>query len=85
MFSGGGGSMATMPKDIIGLVGIQIRNMFTFFATTLLTLRQLKKNDGVEYYTDNRVKMKHNILTLDILMKHTLPFNYFKQFIEENK
>ena len=74
----GGGSYQTRFGDIIGLAGIQVRNMCTFFATTLLTLRQLKKNEGVEYYVDNRVKMKHNILTLDILMQHTLPFNYFK-------
>lgn len=74
----GGGADVNRVHDKLGLIGIQIRNMLTFFATTLLTLRQLKKNEGVEYHADNRVKMKQNILSLDVLMSHTLPFNYFK-------
>lgn len=64
---------------------IQVRDMATFFATTLLTLRQLRKDGDTEHHTDNRVKMKQNILNLEALMSHTLPFNHFKEFLNTSK
>ena len=63
---------------------ILLRNIATFIATTFWTLRLVHKNDTT-YYTDQRISFKSSILNLDVIMTHSLTFNYFKNFIHEKK
>ena len=65
-------------------IAIQLRNFLTFVATTGLTIWALKYKSEVQYSTDNRIRNKLGILDLDIIMTHTLPFDYFKTFISDN-
>ena len=58
--------------------------MVTFFGTTLWTLFSARtKLEGVNYYNDERIKIKDDVLTLDILMTHSLPYEHFKRFIHD--
>ena len=43
---------------LIGTILIEVRNLTTFLATTTLTLNNVRKGDFVDYYDDNRLKMK---------------------------
>lgn len=62
-------------------IGILLRNLFTFYATTLITLYAIQFKKQVEYGSDQRLNTKLNILNLDIIMKHQLPFAYFKKYM----
>jgi hypothetical protein len=61
-----------------------MRNLLTFFATTLFTLHNHYYKDEIEYTNDNRVYQKLNILNLEVIMTHQLPFNYFSQFVRDH-
>lgn len=65
--------------NILGYFLILLRDIVSFFSTTLWTLYSaFTKLEGVNYHNDERVKMKEDIVTLDILMNHSLPYLHFK-------
>ena len=68
----------------IPFVAILLRNISTFLATTFWTLWLVNKRN-TSYYKDERINLKSNALNLEVLMTHSLPFNYFKNFIHEKK
>lgn len=64
------------------MIGILLRNLCTFYATTLFTLYSVKFKEEVNYNTDQRITTKLSILNLDVVMTHRMPFTYFKQFVQ---
>ena len=64
--------------------GIVFRNLSTFYATTLFTLHSMKFTDETDYNTDSRFNTKLNILNLDVIMTHKMPYSSFKEFINEH-
>ena len=36
-------------------------------------------------YTDNRINEKLQVMTIDTIMTHTMPFSYFKHYIKSTK
>jgi len=66
------------------LLGILCRNLGTFYATTLFTLYALKYSQQAEYNPDKRIATKLSILNLDVVMTHTMPFQCFKQYIQQH-
>ena len=64
--------------------GIVARNLFTFYATTLFTLYSLTYKDQTDYNLDARFNTKLNILNLDVIMTHKMPYSSFKEFISEH-
>ena len=65
----------------LGTLGIQMRNLLTFLATTTFTLYNLYFRDEMQYTQDNRISSKLMILNLEVIMTHQLPFNYFREFV----
>lgn len=63
------------------LLGILLRNVCTFYAMTLYTLYTVMFKRNVDYAVDKRQNLRLNILTLDIIMTHQMPFQKFKEFI----
>ena len=59
--------------------GVVIRNLLTFFATTLFALNSVRQYlHGSDFHSDERVKIKEEVLTLHLLMTHALPYKHFK-------
>lgn len=63
------------------LFGILARNLFTFYATCLFTLHTAITKKDVEYGSDRKFNLRLNVLNLDIIMTHQMPFQYFKLFV----
>ena len=55
-------------------IGIQARNMMTFLATTLPALFQSKFEREGQFNNDKKVVTKISILSLDVIMTHSMPF-----------
>lgn len=60
------------------MFGILARNLCTFWAMTLFTLWDVKFKEQIDYGGDQRINNKLNVLNLNIIMTHQLPFSYFK-------
>ena len=61
--------------------GIVARNLLTFYSTTLFTLYSLKYKSQTDYNMDARFNTKLNILSLDVIMTHKMPYSAFKAYI----
>lgn len=75
-------STGTMILRWLIFFGIIARNVGTFFAITLFTVYSVKSKDQIDYGGDQRINNKLNVLNLNIIMTHNLPFSYFKDFIQ---
>ena len=64
--------------QLLGTFGIQLRNLFTFWTTTLFTLHHAYYRNDIQYEQDTRIYSKLSSLNLEVIMTHTLPFNYFR-------
>jgi hypothetical protein len=68
-----------------GNFGIQLRNIFTFFATTLFTLYSVYSGKTqVENFQDKRITSKLGILNLEVIMTNKLPFDFFRNFVQNH-
>ena len=71
-------------KSWLIMLCILARNLCTFYAQSLRTLYDAKySDDKAVFSTDDRVHKKLGILDLDVIMRNTVPFNKFRQFITE--
>ena len=62
----------------MALTGILLRNATAFVATAIIPLWQSKFGGENQFQQDQRIQTNAAILTLDVIMTHKLPFNYFK-------
>ena len=68
-----------------GNFGIQLRNILTFFATTLFTLYSVYSGKNqVENFQDKRITSKLGILNLEVIMTNKLPFDFFRNFVQNH-
>ena len=63
------------------LCGILLRNLFTFYATSLYTLYAAKFKQETVYNNDPRLNTKLSVINMEVVMTHKMPFNQFKLFI----
>ena len=56
--------------DYMSLISILLRNLCTFYATSLLTIWQLKKINVEQYHINDNLLSNLNILSLDVVMTH---------------
>ena len=48
----------SMNWTLVGTICIEMRNLTTFLATTVITLNNVRKGECVDYIDDSRIKMK---------------------------
>ena len=69
----------------MGFIGILARDLCTFFGITMFTIYDLKLRKEDDIQTDRRLQEKIKSLDFEAIMKHSLPFSYFKKFIEQSQ
>ena len=67
------------------MIGYLLRNLFAFYAQSLRSIYQAIHKEEIYDYTDNRINEKLQVMTIDTIMTHTLPFSYFKEYIKKTK
>ena len=67
------------------MLGYLLRNLFAFYAQSLRSVYQAIYEDEIYDYTDNRINDKLQVMTIDTIMTHTMPFSYFKEYIKSSK
>lgn len=68
------------------LIGILLRNLGTFWAQTLFTIAQLRKDkedENYQYHTNDNLVSNLSLMNLDVVMTHKITFTYFNDYVEQ--
>ena len=71
-------------KDL-AFFGIVLRDLATTCGISLFTIHNLSKNQDEEVLVDPRLADKLRSLDFNTVIKHSLPFSYFKAYIQKTE